>query len=415
MKNIFLPEGRARVRAVLFVTLVVAFVVMALLLLPFSARIPPKAKVDQTGAAFVYGALALVAVFLSMGALVAARQPRNPVGWIFMGVGLLWASGIALEAYAQVGFYGVLPLPGWLAAAWVNDVTFQHPASFGLYAFFFLLFPDGHLPSKRWRIVGWLTVIAMVGIFVSVGFRADLLVPIKRQNPLGIQALTTFRPFLDIPSNLVLLAMLIASIASMFVRLRRAHGDARQQIKWFLVAASFLVATIVSGPLILWRPETPQWIWPTALLTSLSLLPVTAAIAILKYRLYDIDLILNRTLVYGSLTAILAGTYVALVTAASSFVGDSPVAVAAATLAVAALFQPLRRRVQDFIDHRFYRRKYDAEKTVESFSARLRDEIDLDTLSSELLSVVEETMQPARVSLWLRPSALDGGPVTAPR
>ncbi|MFN2389466.1 MAG: hypothetical protein ABR575_07690 [Actinomycetota bacterium] len=375
-------------------------VVGMLALFPAALRTPTPA--DDPGRGFTYAALVLVVVFLAMGAVVAANQPSNPIGWIFMGISLLFASGLALGVYAQVGFHRVVHLPGWLAAAWLADVTFQSPASFGLYVFFFLLFPDGRPPTRRWRIVAWLTALAMTGIFVSVAFRPDELVPVPVDNPLGIEALRPLRPVLDISANLLLLAMLIASVASLFVRFRRARGTERQQVKWFLVAASLLVFGIVLAPIVWWRPDVPQWIWPVVLVTTLSLLPITAAIAILRYRLYDIDVLINRTLVYGSLTAILAVTYLGLVTGVSSLVGDSPVTVAASTLAVAALFQPLRRRVQDFIDHRFYRHKYDAEKTLEAFSARLRDEIDLDTLSDELLRVVDQTVQPARVSLWLR-------------
>jgi hypothetical protein len=269
--------------------------------------------------------------------------------------------------------------------------------------FLFLLFPNGRLPSRRWRPVAWAAGLMGGLILLVVPFRAGGLEYFPTiQNPVGIPAvsLTVFETL-----AVIYFAILFLATTSLLVRFRRARGDERQQLKWVAYAAVFLGIVGFVGP---WSAPVVA----ASVLSSLSGVAFAAAIAVavLKYRLYAIDQIINRTLVYGLLTALLAGVYVGAVLVLGQIfggIGTEPPswAVAGATLAVAALFQPARRRIQQGVDRRFNRRKYDTAKTIEVFTTRLRDQIDLDTLSAELLAVVDQTMQPKAASLWLRPSA----------
>jgi hypothetical protein len=272
-----------------------------------------------------------------------------------------------------------------------------------LMPFLFLLFPNGRLPSRRWRPVAWAAGLMGGLILLVVPFRAGGLEYFPTiQNPVGIPAvsLTVFETL-----AVIYFAILFLATTSLLVRFRRARGDERQQLKWVAYAAVFLGIVGFVGP---WSAPVVA----ASVLSSLSGVAFAAAIAVavLKYRLYAIDQIINRTLVYGLLTALLAGVYVGAVLVLGQIfggIGTEPPswAVAGATLAVAALFQPARRRIQQGVDRRFNRRKYDTAKTIEVFTTRLRDQIDLDTLSAELLAVVDQTMQPKAASLWLRPSA----------
>jgi 4-amino-4-deoxy-L-arabinose transferase-like glycosyltransferase len=261
-----------------------------------------------------------------------------------------------------------------------------------------LLFPDGRLPSRRWRPVAWLSALSIV---LTCGLYGVLLWPLRgvgdgepEQLLAGGQAIVLNAAF-----PLMVLCGL-ACLTALAVRFRRARGIERQQLKWFLFASAITVVIIAS----LSEPVSRLWVLPL-----LPAIPVAAGIAILRYRLYDIDRIINRTLVYGTVTVVLGLSYAGLVLVLGQLFGgvtkDPPSwAVAGATLTVAALFQPVRRHIQAVVDRRFNRRKYDAAKTIEAYSVRLRDELDLDTLSAELLTVVDQTMQPTRVSMWLRPS-----------
>jgi hypothetical protein len=352
----------------------------------------------------------LNAVFFStVGAIVASRRPENPVGW------LLCLYGLAQSIYhfgAQYAIYALLAQPNSLPAgeamAWVY--SWLLPIIIGLSVFVILLFPTGRLPSRRWRWVTWLTVAFILVGAISDAFSpgpVDGLGPIR--NPLGIQGFSNV--YNSILFNMVPLFLLVAAASSVFVRLRRAIGVERQQIKWFAYAAAATVIGLVLAYVIPEVIDVPLWferIGYAILLVLIPAIPISIGIAILKYRLYDIDVIINRTLVYGSLTAMLVAVYfggiVALQWVFVLLTGErSTLAVVASTLLIAALFNPLRRRIQSFIDRRFYRSKYDARKTLESFSARLRDETDLEALNGDLVGVVTETMQPAHVSLWLRP------------
>jgi hypothetical protein len=292
-------------------------------------------------------------------------------------------------------------LPGGPLAIWVN--YWAWPLGAGLLLTFVpLLFPDGRLPSRRWRPVAWLSIVLVVTIS---GLNGVTLWPLR--------GLTLLHPSDDPPPlagvlNAAILLLVVCGLASLLalgLRFRRSQGIERQQLKWLVYAAAMtLLVTITTQGFQRWRLGT------ILLFPVLASVPVAAGIAILRYRLYDIDRLINRTLVYGLLTVLLAVIYAGIVLTLGQLfggLGDDPPSwvVAGATLAVAALFQPARRRIQQGVDRRFNRRKYNMALTIEAFSARLRDEVDLDTLSAEVLAVVDQTMQPTTASLWLRPSA----------
>jgi hypothetical protein len=344
------------------------------------------------------GVLAFLSlVFVTVGAFLAGRRPANPVGWLLLGWGVVMAFGSFAGAWVDRGLVrepGSLPGPDWLA--WAEGVVW-HPA-FGLLAFLLLLFPHGRLPSGRWRPFAYFTVAVYLALSVSAAFspKAVQLYYPQASSPVR----TPLAPLADTAFDWLLggqLLVLATALASLVLRLRRATGQERQQVKWFVYTVVTVVVVFVATTLVLGG----GYLFPL-----FGLIPVSVAVAVFKYRLYEIDRLINRTLVYGLLTALLAAVYAGGVFLLGDLLdpaaGDSELAVAASTLAVAALFQPARRRVQGLVDRRFNRRRYDAARTVERFSARLRDQVDLDTLSAELLGVVDQTVQPERVSLWLR-------------
>jgi len=296
----------------------------------------------------------------------------------------------------------------WLAA-W-----FGGPIIFAMLAYILLLFPDGRLLSRRWRPVVWLNLVAILLLFagnVQPGTMENLDL-LKVANPFGVAGANGLLDKLSTIGIILVLAATIAGTNSLVLRWRRSRGDERQQIKWFVFAGAIFCAVFAVTPVLWSLPPSPEtnWIWPTLFLMGLSTIPIAVGFAVLKYRLYDIDLIINRALVYGPLTVLLAATYAGGVLGLQSVLRgltgqESTLAVVASTLAIAVLFNPLRQRVQAFVDRRFYRRKYDAAKTLEAFSAKLREETDLDALSNDLVGVARGTMQPAHVSLWLRPDA----------
>jgi len=355
-----------------------------------------------------------------VGAVVASRQPRNPVGWFFVVSATCWAVNEATGRYA---IYGLVIEPGSLPLAhlmaWPSTWMWE-PAVLLIGLFLPLYFPDGHLLSPRWRPVLWLDLLFSVGFGVVFGAlypgEVDELSPgiggdvPGVVNPLGIEALRSLDRVtqIDIILPVLLIVLVLCSVASLTVRFRRSSGEERQQMKWLTYAAAANFATLL---LVMSLPADSAWYRAVDSLSNLVLagLPVAVGIAILKYRLYEIDLIINRTLVYGSLTVMLALIYFGGVAITQAIFGaltgkeqQSQLAVVVSTLAIAALFMPMRRRIQSFIDSRFYRSKYDARKTLETFSAQLRNETDLDALSGDLVGVIRETMQPAHVSLWLR-------------
>jgi hypothetical protein len=346
-----------------------------------------------------YG-LAIMA-FPAAGALIVSRQPGNAIGWLLIIGGLGGALNVFLSSY--VSTFAVLPGRQW--SAWIAQwiwAGFLAPTLLVLQ-----LFPDGSVLTRRWRLLVWFSLgafaLVALGTALSPGPFADY--PHIR-NPLGVEALRG-TPMEDggIAWTLVI-AAIVLSATSLIARYRRSSGERRQQLKWVAYAAVVLATGWILAAF------TFQFGLSAVgnILIGLGLLalPISMGIAILKYRLYDVDLVINRTLVYGLLTALLVTTYivatVGLGAAVRSLTGqeNNPLVVAASTLGVAALFGPARRRIQGFIDRRFYRRKYDAVRTLESFSARLREDVDLDSLSTELLAVVRETMRPTHASLWLR-------------
>jgi hypothetical protein len=342
--------------------------------------------------------------FMVVGALIVAHRPGNPVGWIFSAIGLLSVTGALAEEYAYYA-YVTRPgaLPGAIVAAWYAGWHWNLTISLTL-VFTALLFPTGRLPSPRWRPLAWLAGLTTAALVLLGALQASLPEIGGRAlpNPIGITGIGNPE---ESRVGDVLFALLIvlavAAFASLAFRFRHARGDERQQLKWFTYAAALLPLVMLGGLL-------PDTLGNLFFALVIAFLPVAAGIAILRYRLYDIDRLINRTLVYGLLTTLLGGVYAGVVLVLGQVFGgvgrDPPSwVVAGATLAVAALFQPARRRIQALVDRRFNRRKYDAAETIDAFGARLRDQVDLDTLSTELLAVVDQTMQPTRVSLWLRP------------
>jgi len=343
-----------------------------------------------------------------LGSLIASRRPRNPYGWVWLGFGL----GLTLNQLAVSYSAYALVEPGTLVAPLtISDVLgLGNQVSLGLAPFLLLLFPTGRLPSRRWRPVAWISALSGAMIVLLVFLFDD---PDKVGGTIGIMAASVV---------FIIFATIAVSALSLLFRYRRASGVERQQLKWVAFAA-VLAALFLVGQQLFWLAgllisylvggDLPTLNRSLENLLNVAItvcLYAGVGIAILRYRLYDIDIIINRTLVYGSLTVFLALVYfggvISLQGLLRALTGQgSQLAIVASTLLIAALFNPLRRRVQNFIDHLFYRRKYDAAKTLEAFSAKLRDETDIDALNSELLSTVRETVQPEHVSLWLRPDA----------
>jgi hypothetical protein len=361
--------------------------------------------------------------FSVVGALIASHRSENLIGWIFLAAALCYGLLSAGDDYATYALLMNLDsLPLGAEASWLGQWIWA-PGLGLILVFLPVLFPDGRPPSRRWRPVAWLGGLS---IGLAVVSSTTLLWPergpallLDDESPSHV--LDVLLLFAAVP--MMLLAGL-GAVISLLVRFRRARGDERQQIKWFASAAALtlvwaIVFVFVFGELLSARGGLLELTGALLGLLVIPSIPIATGIAILRYRLYDIDLVINRTLVYGTLTAALAAVYFAGVTATQAIFGaltgqvEQPqLAIVVSTLIIAALFNPLRRRIQGFIDRRFYRRKYDARKTLEAFSAKLRDEPDLDALRGDLVGVVRETMQPAHVSLWLRPDTPPRGEQT---
>jgi MFS family permease len=350
-----------------------------------------------------WGAGVVVAVvFPAVGALIVSRYPHNALGWVFCALGLSWAIGGAANAYAAYALFAESgSLPGGELAAWVG--TWMGNASFLSIVFVPLLFPDGRPPSRRWRPLVWLAVGVIGLVAISEAFMPGPMgsdPPVD--NPFGLEGAGAVLGSLSRALELILNLVWLAGIASLVWRYLRSRGRERQQLKWFTYAVAVVAPLSLVG-----NGLFPDLAWLIGGICVASI-PVAIGVAVLSHRLYEIDIVINRTLVYGSLTAALVGFYfggiVILQRLFIALTGEkSTLAVVGSTLVIAALFNPLRRRIQAFIDRLFYRKKYDAAKTLEAFSARLREETDLDALADELVGVVGETVQPAHVSLWLRP------------
>jgi hypothetical protein len=370
----------------------------------------------QTPTAEGYSGLWVPAVlglgsFMTVGAVVVSRQPRNRVGWLCCAAGLLGGLAAFSGEYAR---YALGPhggsLPGGLAMAWLNAWVGSFWAGLVL-LFVLLLFPTGRLPSPRWRPVAWACAVCVTALCTVDAVMPGPLEASGQPNPLGIDSARAALEWVYGLATLCLVVLALLCAGSVVVRFRQAGGVERQQLKWFVAGAGQLALLIalslgLSG---LWNRLVPLPVGDVVFGVSFALIPVTIGIAILRYRLYDIDRLIHRTLVYGLLTALLAAVYTGLVLSLGQLfggIGTEPPswAVAGATLAVAALFQPARQRIQRLVDRRFNRRRYDTTKTIEAFSARLRHHVDLDTLSAELLEVVDQTMEPTKASLWLRRS-----------
>jgi hypothetical protein len=343
--------------------------------------------------------------YSTVGAVAASHRPGNPVGWVLCSIGLSWGVGHFTSEYAT---YALLAAPGSLpaaeGAAWIYSWVWV--PGLGFIVFLPLLFPSGRLPSPGWRPFAWFSVLLVVAGTIVAAFSPGPGVGLSIRNPFGMESL----PDLNQQLQALMFVLIFVASVSLVARLHRARGIERQQIKWVAYAGALGGGASLPTYTVLEAVNLP-WLhlagYVPALVGILGV-PTAVGIAITRYRLYDIDILINRTLVYGTLTATLVALYlVGIVVFQRLFVfltgQQSTLAVVASTLLIAALFNPLRRSLQSFIDRRFYRRKYDARKTLERFSARLRDETDLDALSDDLVGVVRETLQPAHASLWLRP------------
>jgi heme/copper-type cytochrome/quinol oxidase subunit 3 len=369
---------------------------------------PDLLELTPTAIPPVLGAVSAATV----GAVLATRRPRHPVGWLLLALGLsLSASGPA-EAYTNyaVASPGAPPAAGLVALYMPATVV----TAFACVGFVLLLTPTGSLPSPRWRWWARATVAAPVALLLAATLAPKSSAEPSQavDNPLDLHALSGVLLVADQAAFAVTIIAFVVAAASLVVRFRRARGTERQQLRW-VALATVVVSLLFVVALAALALESFAL---AALASSLcvAVLPVAIGAAILRYRLYDLDRIISRTLSYGLLTVLLGGAYAGVVLGLGELLGRaSSLLVAGATLAVAAAFQPARRRIQQLVDRRFNRHRYDAAKTIAGFSARLRQAIDLDALTAELLAVVDQTMQPAQVSLWLRSSPPHGSPNTA--
>ena len=396
--------------AALSVAMFIVGAALTLSSLSVGAATEPSTSSDW-GTAGPLSSLVIFLPFLAfplVGALIASRRPENPIGWICLAAGLFWMFIIVESSIPDSATYPVI-IDALLQWTWVPPVGLL-----GIYMI--LLFPDGRLPSRWWRPFAWFSgaviVLASVAVTLSPG-------PLEGHpgvsNPVGLEGHSMAAQVLIGPPVLLPVCIL-ASAFSLVWRYRHSGGEVRLQIRWVAFAAACVgitfAVTLVGTLFPAAEQERPLWValLQDAVLISYAGVPIAIGFAVLRFRLYEIDLLINRTLVYGSLTTMLVLIYFGSVATTQAIIQaltgreDLPqLAIVASTLVIAALFNPLRRRIQSFIDRRFYRNKYDAAKTLEVFSAKLRDETDLDSLNTELLSVVRETMQPAHVSLWVRP------------
>jgi hypothetical protein len=364
---------------------------------------PPSAQPlsDQVGLLILFGA------FAAIGALLVAYRPGNLVGWIFYAAGM---GGVVSGFSTEYARYALLTNPGSLpfghAFALLSNVGFVW-AIVPLFTFMPLLFPNGRPPSPRWYWVGWLTLVGLLVLTISGSLVTTIRIGQGQwgyivENPIGIaSAKTTLSTTADGGFLLILISMLLSAV-SVVLRYRRAAGQERAQIRWFAYAVTLVVGYIFFTEIF--RVYLSDLFFVSVLVT----LPVATALAIFKYRLFDIDLIIRRTMIYGALSLTLGLVFFGGVTLLQQLFGavtgteGSPAAIVISTLGIAALFTPLRRRIQHDIDRRFYRKKYNAEQTLAAFASTARDEVELESLAEALLAVVQETMQPGQISLWLR-------------
>jgi len=335
---------------------------------------------------------------VTVGAVLASRRPRHPVGWLLLALGLWFTYGYA--SWVLLAWRGAPPAVGSAA----KDIAVVVMAA--CIGFILLLTPTGSLPSPRWR--WWARVVAVASV---VGLVSSVL------GPLAIRGLAAWLPVARGVTFVVTGLAIPIGAASLVVRFGRARGVERQQLRWLAVAAAPVAVAVAALAALVLAGNEVSLGWLVGV--CLAVLPVAIGAAVLRYRLYDLDRIISRTLAYGLLTVLLGGGYAGVALGLGQLLGrTSSLAVAAATLAVAVVFQPARRRIQRAVDRRFNRRRYNASQTIQAFSARLRQQVDLEVLTAELLAVVEQTMQPTQVSLWLRPTvpvAPSGVPTAASR
>jgi hypothetical protein len=348
-----------------------------------------------------YAITAMFATYPTVGAVVASRRTTNAVGWLLCLVGLAIAVANFTDVYAH--YADDMALAGAEAAAYLSGIN----PGIAVAIFVPLVFPEGRLPSRRWSLLVWL-----IGAGLAI-YTVDAALEPGGPDPLGVELPPNVYGVLVVVQIALFIIGILGAAASVALRLWRARGQERQQLKWLVYATSVAMVGMLGA--VSFPPPLGDFFFVVSLI-GFAAMPVAVGVAVLRYNLYDIDHIINRTLVYGALTVLLAAGYVATILALQgigdlvvqapfrAFLGqESALATVAATLAMAALFNPLRHRIQSFIDRSFYRSKYDAAKTLEEFSMKLRNETDLEALSDDLVGVVKDTMQPAHVSLWLRP------------
>jgi hypothetical protein len=358
----------------------------------------PTKLADQSGSglAMVVG-LTFIAAFATVGALLAWKRPENPIGWLLSASGLAYALGGF--GVILTHFPGTLALANWLGWIWLLGL--------GLCVFVLLLFPAGHLPSRRWRPVAWAGGAGLAGWVVGCAF-APTIVPARPSmpNPVGVP-----RPVGDIfkvmavGGELLIAATGLAAVLSLIFRYQRARAAEHAQLKWLVYAGALIVAAVLAGLLaeqILGPGDAVSNLQNAMASGAVALIPAAIGIAVLRYRLYDIDRIISRTVSYVIVTGLLVGVYAGLVLLATRVLPVShPVAVAGSTLAAAALFSPLRRRVQRAVDRRFNRTRYDADQMMTAFAARLKDAVDVDAVRDDLTGVVSRALEPAHISVWV--------------
>ena len=332
--------------------------------------------------------IVFIGAFATVGALLAWKRPKNPIGWLLSAIGLAFAVPVFGVFLAQ--FPRMLTLAYWLG--------FLYLLGFGLCVFVVLLFPTGELPSRRWRPVAWAAGAGLAGWVLGCAFAPTLITASPMRNPAGVTgpAGDIFELMAFVGAVLIAAAGL-AAVLSLAFRYRRAQTVERAQLKWLVYAAAVIVVALLAT-----IPIASTNLQNAIGSGAVALVPVAIGIAVLRYRLYDIDRVISRTVAYAILTGLLVGIYAGLVLLATRVLGvHTPVAVAAATLAAAALFSPVRRRVQRAVDRRFNRARYDADQTVAVFAARLKDAADLDAVRNDLAGVVRQALEPAHVSLWI--------------
>ncbi len=381
-----------------------SLLVLTVLLTPFSTITTLVTSSDGTGPVLFAVGFALVQLSMAgMGSFLASRLPRHPIGWLLLAMGVGLALRQACGSYAEIGSSTSRgPLPGDAVAAWLGDWPFV-PIVVGGVVFLLHLFPSGRYLSRRWRLVGVTSGLGILVVTAGVALKPGPLDSLETvENPFGATGWSGgIVEVVEMVSGGVVALVILGAVASMGVRTWRAGRVEREQIKWIMCDLA-LVALFIAGSGALPEP----WSWASLLLAlgSLAALPAAAAVAILRYRLYDIDAVINRALVYAALTATLAATYLGAVLVLqlvlSALTAGSGLAVAGSTLATAALVRPARARIQSVVDRRFFRSKYDAAQTLAHFGARVREEVDLDALTAELRDVVVETMQPSHLRVW---------------